>query len=145
MTELESGDQHDESQAEWDVKGGPDTRLKLGDQFDKSTRRVRVEDFQAGQRASTTKLWVTGLFWIVLLVVVAVVVLTISKHAPLIFVPVVLLAGILAYCIVAAMILRTTQELSEKNFLTLMRISLQRLPLVEQQVQKAKDPDSAPP
>lgn len=74
--------------------------------------------------------WVSGSFYLVCLLVVVVLLLVVARTAPLLALPVIVIAGLLAVAIVGAFQLRTDKALSETGFLSLMGLALQRLPLV---------------
>ena len=70
-----------------------------------------------------TSIWKSGSFFIVLLLVIFIVIITTLKLLPITVFPFVIIGVILLYAVVGAFILRSNEQLSEKSFLELMRMS----------------------
>jgi TRAP-type uncharacterized transport system fused permease subunit len=84
-------------------------------------------DGTAIRRASP---WVTGLFYLASLVVLATVFLIVSRTVDVLALPIVLIAALLGVSIVGAFQLRHDDRLAERSFLDLMGLTLRSLPLL---------------
>jgi hypothetical protein len=88
---------------------------------------------QAAQHKADRELrgpWLSGLFYLVTLVVVVALLLTIGRLLPLWALPIVVVGAALLLAVVGAFQLRQDKRLAEKNFLSLMQMVLARLPLL---------------
>lgn len=73
---------------------------------------------------------VSGIFFLIMFVVIFGAILTAARLLPIYVFPIVLIAGILTFSVVGAFILKQDENLSEKGFLDLMKLSFQYLPLL---------------
>ena len=70
--------------------------------------------------------WISGGFYLAVLVTAGVLILVVTKSVPFIVLPIVVVGALLSLCIVGAFQLRQDKALSEKNFLSLMGTVLTR-------------------
>ncbi len=72
--------------------------------------------------------WVSGLFYLIVFIVVIAALSVVAKMLPVIALLVVLLGGILALSTIGAFQLRQDDKLGQKNFLELMALTFKYLP-----------------
>lgn len=96
----------------------------------------------ANKQKEKTNVWINGSFFLVVFIVVMTTFAVISANVPALVLPVVIIGGLLAIGIIGAFQLRNDDNLTEKNFLTLVLETYKRLPLLRGNKQKgasAKD------
>jgi hypothetical protein len=88
---------------------------------------------EAADRAAVTlprSPWVAGSFYLTCMVTMVALLLVVAEVLPVLALPVVLIAGVIALTIIGALQLRHDRRLTEKGFLELMGIVLSKLPLL---------------
>lgn len=103
-----------------------------------------------GRPAKATKTlrsnpWVSGSFYLTVVVVLLVVLLVMARTVSPWLLPVVLVAGVLLACVIGAFQLRNDDKLSERNFLQLMRMTFKELPLIRAFAKKTPEDDKQLP
>jgi len=74
--------------------------------------------------------WIGGSFYLASAVILGALFLVVAKSVPMIVLPIVVVASLLAVSIIGAFQLRHDGELKEKNFITLMGLTFKHLPLI---------------
>jgi len=72
--------------------------------------------------------WASGSFYLVALVIITIIFLAVGRLVSVWLIPVVLVAGLLGFTVVGAFQLRQDDRLSERNFVSLMRLALSTTP-----------------
>jgi hypothetical protein len=73
---------------------------------------------------------VSGAFFLIMFIVIFGAILTAARLLPSYVFPVVLIGGVLTFSVVGAFILKQDENMSEKGFLDLMKLSFKYLPLL---------------
>ena len=107
----------------------------------KNERRPQKEntkpDEQSG-RAMNNNPWISGSFYLFAFVAVTVLLAVIIKLLPIWVLPLVIVGGLLSITIISAFQLRNDGRITEKNFLTLMKLAFQRMPLLGKFLRKPR-------
>ncbi len=77
--------------------------------------------------------WISGSFYLAVLVTVVTLLLVAARLVSVWVLPLVVIGGLLAVSLIGALQMRQDRSLSEKSFLTLMEMTLKRLPLLRKQ------------
>lgn len=102
------------------------------DEVERVARRLADDQRQAERRAAARlrSPWLTGSFYLLVLIVAAAILLVAARVVPVWTVPVIALTSLLAVAIVGAFQLRQDDRLGEREFVELMALTLKRLPLL---------------
>ena len=77
--------------------------------------------------------WTSGSFYLIVFVIVVAALTVVARILPIIALPIVFIAGILALSVIGAFQMRQDSKLSEKSFLELMALSFKYLPWIRKQ------------
>ena len=77
--------------------------------------------------------WASGSFYLVVFVIVIAALSVVGRILPIIALPIVFIAGIIALSVIGAFQMRQDSKLSEKSFLELMALSFKYLPWIRKQ------------
>jgi hypothetical protein len=106
-----------------------------------SVARALVADATAREHATRLRSpWFSGLFYLTSAATIVALLLVAGSILPAWTLPIVIVGALLFLTTIGALQLRNDDRLAEKNFLVLMRLVLERLPLL---FQKPKAGDSA--
>ena len=113
-----------------DINAGRDANIG-GDVFGGSKIIInQTQNESEGKDLVVKSSWANGLFYLFIFVVVVALLGWVSKMAEFTTLIVIILAGLLAVPMIGALQLRMDQRLSEKSFLTLIRMVITQLPLI---------------
>ena len=82
--------------------------------------------------------WISGLFYLFAVVVIMAVLATMAKMLSAWILPLLILGGLLLVTIIGAFQLRNDSKIDEKNFLVLMKLVFQKMPLLGKLFSKKK-------
>jgi hypothetical protein len=104
----------------------------LGPQVREPDSTVSSRDSEPNSRVSRRQNpWISGSFYLVVMVVVMTLVATIGQMVPVYVLPIVVIVGLLAVIMVGIFQLRQDDRFSEANVLILVQETLKRLPLLQ--------------
>ena len=112
-----------------DINAGRDANIE-GDVVVGSKTTIMTQNASKGKDIIARSSWANGLFYLFIFVVVVALLGWVSKMAEFTTLIVIILAGLLAVPMIGALQLRMDQRLSEKSFLTLIRMVITQLPLI---------------
>jgi hypothetical protein len=93
---------------------------------------------QKDNRTPTNNPWISGSFYLFAFVVIMAVLATMAKILSAWILPLLILGGLLLVTIIGAFQLRNDSKIEEKNFLTLMKLAFQKMPLLGKLLSKRK-------
>lgn len=113
---------------------------KKAEEVEKVAKSLAGDMSKHGHSARRSTPWISGSFYLAVLLVMATVFLVIARSVPGLVLPIVIAGSLLAVSIVGAFQLRQDEGLSQKNFLRLMLMVFRQLPfLVKNRSLQAKE------